>query len=683
MTHKPYENVRVVELGSRIAAGACGRLLADLGATVYVIEPRVPQAPAVKHGKWVDRVSAVAGKKSILVDREDIDDINVVEQLLKNSDVVIRSSDLDEDTWPESWKQLISNCPIVCDITAFGSSGPLSGRFSDEVELQHLTGIVHTTGLPSGEPLPIGLPVLEMSGALYAACAISIALNVQARCGAGQQIEVALYDVAINALSTFLAAHYAGGRPGRLGNGHGMAVPWNAYPAAEGWILICTTNDAQWSRLAGLIGASAQRPEYAELKSRLAHRNEVDELVKAWTLANPLSELERQLSSTGIPCGRIVSVADIAGEPNIKFRGSVTECIDPVSGTAVRVPNAIFRYLGVAADPVTVPEPDSGRGELTTLRHSQPGWTHSPTSPPPTRALEGLRVIEIGQLTTAPLAARHLASLGADVIKIEPPGGESARAWEPRRNGMSHFFVLSNGEKRSVTLDLKDPADREYFRELVRTADVLLENLKPGALARMGFGYDTLQTLNPRLIYCAISGFGIHSAYPGRAAVDTVVQAMSGIMDSTRFDGTPIKAGISAADIAGGQTGLLLILASLAQRERTGAGCAIDISMQDVGAWMTQHRWNRAEPALPARHTVNTVADACSHAQTLARALIQTHQDGSGQSWEVIASPMRLSLTPPTIGTLISEPSQPPLNWRDITAHASLPSGSPLLSNVR
>jgi len=296
--------------------------------------------------------------------------------------------------------------------------------------------------------------------------------------------------------------------------------------------------------------------------------------------------------------------------------------------------------------------------------NASPVAARIPVKEPPTQALQGLRVIEIGQLTTAPLAARHLATLGADVIKVEPPEGESARAWAPLRDGVSHFFVASNGEKRAVALDLKDPADRAYLAGLLQDADVLVENMKPGALARLGFGYEQLRAINPRLVYCAISGFGMDSAYPGRAAVDTVIQAMSGMMDATRSGSTPVKTGISAADIAGGQTGLLLILAALSWREKTGRGCAIDVSMQDVGAWMTQHLWNgRAIPS-PVPLTVASVADACTHAQTQVRELILLRRDANGRTWEIMASPMRLSRTPPRLGSLIGAPSRERLRWR-------------------
>ena len=659
MSQQPYSGIRVVELGARTSAGVCGRLLADLGACVYAVEPRQGSAT----GKWADRVSALAGKHSLLADPQNPADVEPVAQLIRACEVAILSSDLDGADWPACWREALADCPIVCDLSAFGSSGPLAGQCVDELALQALSGVMHTTGLPGGAPTAVGVPVIDMSAGLYAAGAVALALGVYQRSGVGQAVEVAHFDVAISSLTTFMTAHYAGKAPQRLGNGHGMAVPWNAYPTSDGWVLICSTNDAQWRRIAACIGPAAQGDErFALLESRLQLREEVDALVRAWTLSHTVAGVEERLNEAGIPCGRIVPLGELADEANLKMRQSVHTVRDPLTGEAVRVSNAIIRFLGHTPEPAQVPEPDSARAMLASLRPLGAPPRSGPVEP--AAALAGLRVVEVGQLTTAPLAARHLASFGADVIKVEPPEGESARAWAPLRSGVSHFFVASNGEKRSVALDLRSERDRTYLSELLRDADVLVENMKPGALARLGFDQARLQALNPRLVYCAISGFGLASVYPGRAAVDTVIQAMSGMMDATRSADTPVKAGISAADILGGQAGLLAIVAALAARDRTGQGAAIDISMQDVGAWTTQRLWNRQVCAAPLPERVASVAEACTHPQTLARSLILQRPDAQGQTWEVLASPMRLARTPPRIGSLIGAPSRQALRWR-------------------
>lgn len=655
----PYEGLRVVELGSRIAASACGRMLADLGATVFVPES---DAAVIGGGKWRDRANAVAGKYSVRCDA------STLRALITQCDVVVTCSDHDVGlVGATELAEAIDACPVVCDITAFGHSGPWAGRPASEVEIQAASGLLETTGRADGAALPIGVPIVEMSAGLYAADAIAVALHALRRYGTGDRIDIALFDVAFNALTTFVPAHFAGRTPKRLGNGHGMAVPWNAYPAADGWVLICSANDPQWQRLARLIGpALPAHPEYDTLVKRVAARGEVDALVAAWTRLLPSARIVEMLADANVASGAIVPLRAIDEEPNLVLRQTVGRVVDPQTGATVRVPNALVRLQSamstgnvpsaVAVVP-RIPAVDEGRAladaAITAPRRPPVVPRAGDMARPP---LEGLRVVEIGQFTAAPLAARHLSSFGAEVLKIEPEGGEGARDWAPLRGGTSHFFVMSNGEKRSVALDLRTPAGHAALAELLRTADVLVENLKPGSLDALGFDGATLQALNPRLVHCAISGFGARSVYGGRPAFDTVIQAMSGMMDATRDGDVPLKSGISAADIMGGQVAFFAILAALAARDRSGVGSAIDLSMQDIGAWSTQTLWNVPQASVCYDGVVNAVADACESPQAAARALIVRRVDADGIEWELFGSPMRLEHASPRIGTPIGKP---------------------------
>src|SRR5690606_32171368 len=181
-------------------------------------------------------------------------------------------------------------------------------------------------------------------------------------------------------------------------------------------------------------------------------------------------------------------------------------------------------------------------------------------------------------------STRHMGALGAEVIKIEPPEGEATRGWLPAHDGQGYFFTYMNSDKRSIVLDLRREADAAHLRELITGADVLMENLKPGALARRGFPAQEIAAINPRLVYCAVSGFGHDSLYAGRPAYDSVIQAMSGVMDIVRSAGVPVKTGISIADLLGAEAALLGVLAALEHREVTGEGQFVDISMQDISA---------------------------------------------------------------------------------------------------
>lgn len=663
MSEHALAGMRVLELGSRLGVGACGRLLADLGADVWVVEPRTPASG----GKWIDRALATAGRQSILCDPADAADIATIAELATRCDIALTSSDTDR--WPSALADALAQCAIVCDITAFGATGPEAGTPASDLAIQARTGVMDTTGFSDRPATSIAIPVAEMSTGIYAAVAATIAWRVLRRDGVGQRIDMALYDTAFNALATFLPAHFAGKAAQRLGNGHSMAVPWNAYETRHGWALICSANDMQWKKFAGIIDpALAADPRYATLADRLARRAEVDALVAAWVTQQPLDALVARLLDAGIPCGPIVTLEELADEPNLALRRSILRLADPLTGRTVRVPAALTRFDDEAPVAPGIPAADSGRA---TARALAPRPPRSPRAPRP--PFVGLRVVEIGQFTTAPLAARHLASFGADVIKIEPAEGDSARAWAPHRNGTSHFFVMSNGEKRSLALDLRAAEGLAAFERLLADADVLVENMKPGSLDRLGFPPQRLRALNPRLVYCGISGFGRSSAYEGRPAFDTVVQAMCGMMDATRTDDVPMKSGISAADIGGGQVGLLAIVAALERRERTGRGAAIDIAMQDIGAWLTQTRWNVAAPAAPPAGPVASVAAACADPQTLARELIVMRRDAAGTDWEMLSSPLRLTATPARVGMPIGASVAGPMRWHDAPEESAMP----------
>jgi itaconate CoA-transferase len=197
--------------------------------------------------------------------------------------------------------------------------------------------------------------------------------------------------------------------------------------------------------------------------------------------------------------------------------------------------------------------------------------------------LAGLRVVAWEHAVAAPLATRHLADLGADVVKVERPGsGDFARGYDSAVNGMSAYFVWLNRGKRSVVLDLKSSIDRQAFELLAQRADVFVHNQGPGAAERLGFSYDQLTRLNPRLVWCAISGYGPDGPHSDRKAYDMLLQGEAGVIALTGTAEAPAKVGISVADIASGMYALSSILAALYQRQSTDRGAEINISMLEA-----------------------------------------------------------------------------------------------------
>jgi itaconate CoA-transferase len=205
-----------------------------------------------------------------------------------------------------------------------------------------------------------------------------------------------------------------------------------------------------------------------------------------------------------------------------------------------------------------------------------------------TRPLDGMLVVSLEQAIAAPYCTRLLADLGARVIKIErPDGGDFARAYDKRARGISSHFVWCNRSKESVALDLKTVPAREALQRLVARADIFLQNLAPGAAARMGFGAAELCKLHPRLITCSISGYGENGPWSDKKAYDLLIQAEAGFLSVTGTKDEIAKAGVSVVDIAAGVSAYSEILAAIIQRGRTGAGSHIDISMlETMTEWM-------------------------------------------------------------------------------------------------
>ena len=203
-----------------------------------------------------------------------------------------------------------------------------------------------------------------------------------------------------------------------------------------------------------------------------------------------------------------------------------------------------------------------------------------------TKPLAGVRVLDLTRVLAGPFAAMMLGDMGADVIKIEEPGkGDDTRKWPPFVGGEASYFMSVNRSKRSLTLNLKAPAGAAILKRLAARSDVVLENFRTGTMDKLGLGYATLRRLNPRLVYCAISGFGESGPEAARGGYDLVVQGESGLMDITGFgDGPPVKVGTSVADLVSGMAAAHGVVLALLARARTRRGQKVEISMLDVMA---------------------------------------------------------------------------------------------------
>jgi crotonobetainyl-CoA:carnitine CoA-transferase CaiB-like acyl-CoA transferase len=215
-------------------------------------------------------------------------------------------------------------------------------------------------------------------------------------------------------------------------------------------------------------------------------------------------------------------------------------------------------------------------------------------------ALAGVRVLALEVSVSGPHCTRVLGDMGADVIKIEKPKeGDLIRHWDSAVRGLSSGYVWLNYNKRSLALDVKQPAGLEILKRLVKTVDVFVENFAPGVAGRLGLGYEELRAVNPRLIYCSISGYGQGGPYKDVKAYDLLIQGEAGIIATTGSENQPAKVSVPIADLACSMYAVTGILTALYQRETTGRGQYIDISMfESIVAWQgyfLQHYWHQGE----------------------------------------------------------------------------------------
>ncbi|SAL01688.1 L-carnitine dehydratase/bile acid-inducible protein F [Caballeronia calidae] len=698
------ENKVVVEIGDRTAVAACGSLLAEAGATVIVVESR----NARETGKWSNRACATAGKLSIVIDKDSSRDSEILSELLESADVLLASTDdLDgSDVFfsgfdPRTiWDRPRPVKQIVCDITAYGHAGPMRGQGASEAMLQAVCGIATSTGYQEGPPVIGSVPVIEMSAGLYAASAVIAAMRVQRLHGFGQRIDMAMLDVGFMSLASQLAVHLSGRHSSRSGNRHPLFAPWNSFRTNDGYIMVCSVTNEQFARLCQAI----ERPELAgdarfvSVDARKRNTGALEAEIAQWTLRHTVGQCIEALSALGVACGPVVEAAALANEPNLSHRGLVGEVRDAATADGSLIPTTVMRgrpVSGISSTRV----PRSGEDKdavlrLLTKRTRLEGSGKVDGDPPSERLpLDGVRVIEIGQYTVAPLAGKHLGALGADVIKVEAPSGDPIRGGAADSD-MAPIFALINTDKRSLVLDLRVDEDKVILHRLLSESDILIENLRQGALAAFGFGPDILRERYPRLVGCSVSGFGSDSVYPGRPAFDTVIQAMSGLMESAPGETVPLKQGISASDILGGQFGLLVLLAGLEYRDRTGNGVYFDVSMQDASAWASQYCWNGGGAGEAERRIVKCsdgyvlvesldefedqssrdtravfvkscnergmravpileISEVVNDTQIRARELL-LERSSVNSTWTVLGSPLKLRSTPPRVRHVIA-----------------------------
>ena len=597
------DGIRVIDQTQVMAGPFCSMLLGDMGAEVIKVEPPGGEdargsAPELRPGVSAAFPAVNRNKRGIVLDLKQPDGVAVLEKLVATADVLVenyrpgvaRRLGVDYETL-----RAVNPGLVYCSISGFGQTGPYAGRGGYDLIAQGMSGIMSVTGSEGGPPVKVGVPVTDLGAGLFAVVGILAALRARRLTGRGQLVETSLFEAGL-ALSVWEATEYwfTGRTPQPKGTAHRMSAPYQAFRASDGFFTVGASNVRLWPRFAGLLGLEAltRDPRFDTVAHRLQNRAALEARIEQVTGAQPRAYWLDRCEAAGIPAGPIYSIPEALADPHAVARGMVQEIEQPGAGRIKALGNPVKLSRSPAATRKAAPllgeDTDAVLAELAAVPASAPG--PGPAATARVRALEGLRVIDFTQAMAAPFCTMNLADLGAEVIKLEAPGeGEpTRREGALRRNGHSASFMAVNRNKKSLTVDLKQPDGVEIVRRLARTADVFVQNYRPGVAERLGLGHEALAAVNPRLVYCSVSGFGTTGPYAHRGGYDLIAQGMSGIISVTgEENGALAKAGVPLSDLAAGLFAAYGILCALEYRERTGLGQHVDTSLLEAAMALT------------------------------------------------------------------------------------------------
>ncbi len=601
----PLAGVRVLELGDTIAAAYAGRLLADLGADVVQVEP--PGGDALRHrGPYVgaahpERSAAfayfAAGKRSVVADPSAEEGRATIAALARVADVVVQST-ARGDRWldDEALADAESAAPglISASISTWGST--VADRSTVDLIALAAGGLLSVNGTnvdaSKGTPVRYRGEFSSIHAACDAVLAVLGALHARLVDGRGQRIDVSAQAATASILATAVATWlYAGQLPVR--DGARGVVPWGFFECADGFVLLQVTEDPQWFNLRRIIG----EPEWAQpdVFDTNAMRSELQDIVHSllageltrFTVEEFLDACQRE----GVAAARVQDAVDLLAWPHLRARDYFTPIeLAGVPGAAFEAPTPPWRYAGTPRPGRRV-SPALGAHTAEVLADWQPRPVVPVTGdvgrgPAP---LAGLRVVDMTWVWAGPFAATQFAHLGADVVKFESTSRvDVTRRLGPFADGevgidRSGYFNQYNQGKRSVVLDVKDRRGLALLEEVVAAADLIIDNMRPGSLARMGLDMDELRRLNPNIVAVAMSGFGEDGPERDRMAYGSIIDALSGVAASNGAPGGgPTDFPMSLPDPAAGIHAAIAGVAALYRVRRGGPGERVEASMLEA-----------------------------------------------------------------------------------------------------
>jgi CoA:oxalate CoA-transferase len=634
MANKPklLDGVTVLEISSGIAAALCGRMMADLGAEVVKLEIP-PGGDCTRDWMFPPPVKGVSpawvyynrGKYNVAIDVATAEGAAAVRELAGRFDIVIENLPPGELAgYGLSYQELKKINPrlVMCSLSPYGQTGPLASAPGDDTTAQALSVLSQLSGNEDGSPVVVGQRYAEGVGAVYALGAAVAALSFRDRNGVGQYIDLALYEGVLYVQDTSLMQYvFTHGQEIAFPTGAHRpgTMPCGMFQASDGYIVFTILQPQDWEWFIARIGRpdKVNDPRWSNADNRFEDRYEIIPIIEQWLQTFPKREEPvRLLLDRHLLAGSVLRLDEAVNHPQIQSRHVLQALEVPEFGTVVtmKVPwhysdasvelagriagfgedNAavLQKYLGYGKDRIAALQSKQvladkrAPGKDSEVRRRPTVVPDSQANPEPRarlKILDGIKVLEITNYLAGPTCARIMADMGAEVVKVEiPPIGDYMRRQYYNKGGLSAGWAWFNRGKHCVCIDVKQPAGAKVVLELAPHFDVVVQNFTPGTLDKYGLSYQALSKVNPRIVMCSISGYGMDGPYARLPGNDTCSQAMAGLIQLTgNEDGSPVYSGIYLADMNGAINGFASVMAALYSREKTGQGQHIDLALTE------------------------------------------------------------------------------------------------------
>jgi len=592
--------IRIVELAESVAGEYCGKLLADFGAEVIKIErpdhgsPTRAMAPIIGDDGGPERSALFAylntNKRSVVLDVSCADGVEKLHDIIATADAVI-------DDHTPSWAEIPRRHPdaVFCSITPYGGAAPPEFQNAKSLNVFHSSGWgYHTPSHPDPAKPPLKGPgrfLTDYEAGLDAALCVAASLFFHLHTGRGEFIDVSQHAVLASRADCVLGRFITGEvTPENTREDYDQQGPASFFACADGFVYLYMTSRNHWVGLKKLMGQpewlDAFDDDWLEFSVTPEKVATFQHGFATWVAGLTKDAAAEEAQRLGVPLVPVKSAADLKNSPQYRHRGFFHDVTHPVLGTAA--------YPGVpylmSASPARITSAAPALGQHTAeiaagVETPRPAATVKSAQRKPPKlsrggSLEGVRVVELTKVWAGPYTGKLLAFLGAEVIKVESSGNpDEMRAYGGTDINHAPYFLSINAEVLSVELDLKSAADTDRLRDLIAHSDIVINNLRPGAMERLGLGYQQLTSVKPDIISVSIKMWGNDGPLGYQTGYAPCFAALAGIASLVGYPGgPPLGTSIRYGDSTVGAAAAFAAVAALLHRDLTGEGQFVDLS---------------------------------------------------------------------------------------------------------